>query len=307
MQNREDPVSIHVHLGAHATSESFIQSHLETKTKELQEAGTCYIGPKALRAKNGVVLPGGQDKRTPEACAKINSEVLVNHMVKHSNDYELDNVIISASTFLGSTRRLVTNGDLYPDTMSFLQALPHWLNSEHTTFFLSTRHLGDMVSEELCRIASRRKFPDTDQVEAGLRKNTSSWVTVVDRIFTVFDQAKLVIWKHEDFSELANQVVRLLTKNTIEETPTFKETPLLSEEAFRYLEDCVVSHGKVDLPALRTAYAEKHFPISKGFPPFSITGHDERLREVVDARYRADWLEISRPRPNLTILPRVQA
>lgn len=302
MLSGSKPVSVSVHLGAFATSASCLQSVLKSHKDRLEKHGVCYLGPDQLRGERGLVFPGGRGNRTPASCADLNTAALTAHVEEHLSRYPLTHLILSDGALLGSVRRLTVDGSLYADAPNFLSALPRWLDSEATTVCLSIRHLGALLSEEVSRVAMRRQIPDIARIESALWADLGSWHTVVAWIRSHFRKSKVMIWRHEDFTKVADTVVTELTKGVLERLDGADTAPSLSARALAYMSDHADSSGKLDMPSLRLRYAMKHFPVSAKYPAFSIG--DAALRSHIDAGYKSDWAEISGMWPEAVLQPR---
>ena len=290
IQSGWKPVNISVHFGAFATSASFIQSVLKSQTDHLRKHGVCYLGPNQLRGANGLISPRSRENRLSSACADLNAGVLKRHVEKHLECYPLKHLILSDGALLGSARRMTIDGRLYPDAKIFLSALPRWIDNENTTVFLSVRHLGDLLSEEICRVAMQRRIPDIPRLEKTLWNNLGSWSQVIASLRSHYKKSKMMIWRHEDFQQVSDTVLRSLTGGAQGHFKGAEPTTLLSSLALDYMRKHADASGKVDIPSLRLRYAMKHFPISVENPGFSIG--DTFLRSHLDARYRNDWAEI---------------
>ncbi|WP_152613060.1 hypothetical protein [Tateyamaria sp. ANG-S1] len=290
-QNSPDLASISVHLGAFATSALALQSTLKLQKSRLQRQGVCYLGPDQLRGPTGLLFPGGRENRSPSVCADHNDAAIRTLIKKHQEHYPLKHLILSDGALLGSARRLTVDGKLYPDAKENLSVLPAWIDSEATTVFLSVRHKGDLVAEEVCRVAMRRALPDISRIEDVLWSDLTSWSTVVAWVHAHFSKSKSLLWRHEDFEQVSASVVRALTNGTLNHLKQTKPSELLSARAMRYLQSIADPTGKVDMPTVRARYAMKHFPVSPEFPLFSIgTSTQQRY---LDTQYEYEWSEIT--------------
>lgn len=296
------PVGVSLHIGAFATSALGIQSFLKSRRDHLERHGVCYLGPDQLRGEAGLVFPSGRENRTPTACGELNAIALNTHVQKHLERHPLHHLILSDGALLGSARRLTVEGKLYPDAILFLSALPKWIDAESTTVFLSIRNLGDLISEKISRVAMRRRIPDISRIEKVLRTDLDSWHSVIARVQSHFEKSKMTIWRHEDFTKVADPVVMGLTKGVLQRFDRELTPQSLSARALEYMSEYADDSGKIDIPFLRLKYAMKHFPVSAKYPIFSIGG--AALKDHIRAGYKCDWTKISGTWPDAVLLPR---
>ncbi|MCK0138103.1 hypothetical protein [Aliiroseovarius sp. F47248L] len=161
-----------LHLGAHRTATTSLQTYLSKNKEALTRAGIDFLIPPQTRERSLDPSILGENKR-----------------------------LISEENILGTMENCVWQASLYPDVERNLLRYESWLNDVSIVFF-SIRNLPSWWDSALFfHLKKGLELPDEDHLQA-IADNGRSWDNVVDDIRSVIPSAKLVVrefgWKTDN-------------------------------------------------------------------------------------------------------------
>lgn len=271
---------VSLHFGAHKTATTFVQTQLDAARQRLATDNTSLLLPRDIRTKSDPVL-----SRAP---AYVRFEAVLTASVERSTPARL---IVSEEGAIGSPRRNLALGELYPGLRADISMLPDTLNHTNVTIFFAVRDYGPYFSS--CVTTALRNGHQFDHLD--LRRKlliaARGWADVIGDIHATFPRARLCLWRYEDFERVQRnvffrmtgleiegpqrRVFETLTQRTVETvTPLLTDamTPKLRREVFRE--------------------AERAFPLSQDNPRFSLWSDEEA--DLLRERYETDWATILR-------------
>ncbi|MFD1160567.1 hypothetical protein [Roseovarius aestuarii] len=288
-----------IHMGAHKTATTYIQSALNAQREPLKSQGILMVLPSDLRG-TGML----QGKKTQGAAAesgdgagskKRNLTTLLGEMAA---DPDTRRIVVSEEGLIGSPRNNLNRRSLYPNLTSKLANLPKPLDHPNVTFLLSLRDYGSFFSSNVTTAVRRGNIFDPEQLHASLLLMHRSWVDVLTELRAAFPSAALKIWRYEDFEALEPLIFSELAPG-FEVTPSDRLFGTLSGNAIKHILDQVgpESGPEITRPVVRAAV--RKYPISARNPSFSLWSEEEAAH--LTFRYTLDWQAICRGYPGIVL------
>ena len=164
---RIEDLSIALHLGAHKTASTYLQSCLELNQPSLADANTAILTPHDLRGQlvDRTPAPGGRG--TPQARQR-RQQRLTDLIQKAGELQNASRIVVSEENLIGSCRINLVHGELYPDLVKRLSWLPDWLNTPSTTVFMGIRSYASYFSSNLTTALQRGNCPNRQDVAKSL-------------------------------------------------------------------------------------------------------------------------------------------
>lgn len=190
-----------IHLGAHKTASTHLQQALRARRAALDAAGVVYLGPAELR--KGPLALGAVARGDGAAVEGQLRRALHVHLQLGRR------LLLSDENLLGP---LLPQGhlpveQLYPQAEARLSRILRAAGQEAATVFLALRDpAGFLVSSYSQRLMSGRLLPFQDFL-AGRDLAQVRWSELVARLAALPKVARMVIWRFEDYPEVAPQVL----------------------------------------------------------------------------------------------------
>ncbi|WP_299846204.1 hypothetical protein [uncultured Roseovarius sp.] len=288
-----------IHLGAHKTATTYIQSSLKAQRDALKSAGVALVLPSDLRA-TGVLRrtfrkSGGAISASSPDPDKPTLGTLLDRIAA---DPATRRIAISEESMIGAPRKNLACKSLYPDMDQSLRAMPDAFDHPNATFLLALRDYGSFVSSNITTAVRRGNIFDLDALRAAFLALHRDWMDVIDDLQEAFPTATIKVWRFEQFHALESQVFRAFTQGPVtpRSTRVFKT---LSGNAMTYILDHVEPKSEqVRIRELVLAAAKK-FPVSVDNPPFDLWSAEQAAHMTY--RYELDWHEICKAYPGIAL------
>lgn len=193
-----------IHIGAHKTATTHLQDTLDSQRSSLEASGVDYFPRDMVREFNLIKLfrrkswrrfvPGHIYHRWWEdalATIRLGPQI----------------VAISEENLLGGPKDLLAE-KLYPDTESRLLSLASVLSSRNLHLFLSIRSFETLLPSAYAQsLRSRPIAGGFDAVRDRWLTRPLSWADLIDRIQLILPEAKLSVWKFEDYGAHSMEII----------------------------------------------------------------------------------------------------
>ncbi len=289
-----------IHLGAHKTATTHLQSSLYRVQDKLRAAGVWYGGPEVLRG-DALPLVNSLYQDDPDAdAARSCRETLLDLRARHAE------ILLSDENLLGGTapaKLFRRDGTLYPLAEERLQRLGRITPAlGPATVFLSIRDPGPFVSSCYALQLALGRKGGIDSYLDGTDPGQLSWAGLARRILDQPVVGRLVVWRYEDYGALRSQVLgRMLPGDCAASVPNPPPNNLaLSQAGYEWL------IAETDLrggPSQSQAYqrAKKTCPRERGEPamnaldPLTCQMSAAAYADDVAALAAIDRVEMLRP------------
>ena len=204
---------IRIHLGSHKTATTYLQETLLLNRGRSAAAGLAYLPlasvrpllRDAMRARRKSKEAKGFrlfSKGAAGACEKLDE-------IAKRFDIEMP-VTLSEENILGEAQDSYYGG-LYPKAGIGLSVLRDILPPRPIEFWLSVRSYAPYLASMYAESLRHGAFIPLHQYRENNRQSPGSWVTLVDVIREHFPEAKVVVWRYEDFARLEPQILERLS------------------------------------------------------------------------------------------------
>lgn len=195
-----------LHIGAHRTASTFLQTHMATHRNVLADAGVVYWGPKItrgglFRGAIGGVEPAmtWQQRRFNGRCAMRAAALRQSGAAK---------LIISDENMLGSLRATLEDTKLYPDAGRRISAHAGGFADHRLTIGLCIRSYAEWWTSSLAfRLPRGGAFPHT-HLREHLVTQPRRWRRIVEELARVLPDATLMVWTYEALGDKPHLVVQ---------------------------------------------------------------------------------------------------
>lgn len=200
---------IYLHLGAHKTATTYLQDLLDLNRGKIWKAGVAYWPRQQIRK----ILRMAEGKSNWPSVRLLRG--LVNRK-KIEDPFSLilqtgASAILSDENILGNPNDSLTGKGYYPYADRSLGYLAKALDRNRVEIYLSVReysaHLASLYVEAL-RWGSGITL---DQFVATNHRVTGSWESLLKRVHDHFPNAKIVVWRYEDFKAVEGRVIERIT------------------------------------------------------------------------------------------------
>ncbi len=271
--------------GAHKTASSHLQARLMRSTPMLRAHGMAAVPPRIMRADLTPVaqmMRGGVSARIGHAAGRAFLDL-------HAPGAE--RVLLMDENVLGSTDRkmLLRRRKLYPWAHLRLASLAALFPGHEIEIALAVRNPASFLpscwSESLHHGEIR---PFSDYVE-GIELTSLRWTALAERLRDAVPQARLTMWRYEDYGALAPRILaRLVGARAAEAVAQVDRVmrPRLSAQAVEWL----LGQPAPGRETLREA--RRRFP--RTAPQEAFDPWDEATRNALDEIYRRDLRDLAR-------------
>lgn len=203
-----------IHGGVHKTATSHIQSILQRNAGRLRKSGVHYVHHRVTRKEYTVpVQLNGYEKIGMDFEPKVTDAELAEKARAFFAKVDAgpdERIILSDENMPGHSGHCVKRGLLYRWRNMllplFAQHIPHPVTEVH----LALRNYPDFFAStfvEFLRSASGEKVITEERMKRNVLSNLPSWKGLVDLTLDCFPDARVIVWRHEDFHALSQAVI----------------------------------------------------------------------------------------------------
>ncbi len=302
-------MKLSLHLGAHKTASTYIQKRLGRNRAVLDKRGVLYIPLDELRANFSVPILDIVPRKKGLGRFLVNRRArtyLRDRIAERAAraDPPLQRVVLSDENFIGSPRRIVTSGRLYPDIGAKLTLLRDYLDGFEIEIFFGIRHQGAFASSvfaEALRHSDRAVYSETAFRNAWLAGDPN-WAQVIDEIVQVFPNSPAIVWNYDDFGALERRLMNRICGETRRKRFPKRLDPIRESFSQAAMEE-LLRIQDVEGPAMRKAKLREtrlKYPRGETYPPYSLWS-EEQLAEL-GALFEADLAAIDAIGGQVTLL-----
>lgn len=269
-----------VHGGVHKTATSHIQSILQRNAGRLRKHGIYYLNHRETRKKftypcqlHGYEKLGLKFKRTFSKTELRRETGTFFESVGARNG---DRIILSDENMPGHCGQCVGNGSLYNRRDTFLPIFAQEIPFTVTEVHIAVRNYADFFASayvEYLRSATGQGVLCTEaQMRRALLSKMPSWVDYVSELRSTFSEARLIIWRHEDFQVLQSRIMQNLigsavSVQSLEQPKRSRGRPSASQTAMRELQLTIHREG-VEVGLSRRAEIQEAYPRGPAHPRY---------------------------------------
>ncbi|WP_112323454.1 hypothetical protein [Oceanibium sediminis] len=227
-------MKISLHLGAHKTASTYLQTALERNADLLAARRVGFVPLDDLRAevtRRVWQRPGWDAERQAKAVRQ--AEAFLEPQLRRD---DIDRLILSDENLIGTPGEIVLGGQLYPDVAARLGALPGLLAGHEVEIFLAVRPLINFTRSIYCESlrAPLPEFTEPEAFRAAWDRNAPDWGQVIRRIRGAFPDSPITLWSHAMVRSDAGALLNLLSG--LEDSPGYDleqiyRRPSLSQRA----------------------------------------------------------------------------
>ncbi|MEI4234397.1 hypothetical protein [Roseovarius sp. D22-M7] len=301
-----EPPFVVVHGGVHKTATSHLQAMLHRNAGRLRKRGVHYIPHRAARKDytypchlNGYQKLGlGFRRKMPDDALQAQARAFFEAVAAGPGE----RIILSDENMPGHCGQCVRSGDLYQrrDTLVPIFA-GHIVYPVHEVH-LGLRNYADFFASayvEYLRSARGAEILGEAAMKRAVLGRMPGWDGLVDAVRASFPDARLILWRHEDFAALAQRIIGNLCGPGIDPAELVaparvRGRPSASHRAVRELLAEVARVGAEAALARRVEIQER-YPRGDTWPGYDPWTADERAhltrlyaRDIADLRARAD-------------------
>ena len=291
-----------LHGGFHKTATSHIQSILARNAKMLERNGVHYLHHRDTRKRLTVPVqcnvytsvgmdwdPKISDQELAKMVADFFDEVLA---------VEANRIVLSDENMAGHCGHCVKRGVLYRWRRKLIETFSAQFPHPVSEVYLGIRNYADFFASayvEYLRSVQGQWFIDEPIFRRNVLENMPSWHNILKSVITFFPDAKITVWRYEDFRALDDQILGLMCGPDIEvsKLKSPKDTnkrPTASGRAVAELLALIHSKGAEYALQERVALQEK-YPRGEEFGSYDPWTERERAhltriydRDVADMR-----------------------
>lgn len=295
-----------VHGGVHKTATSHLQSILQRNAGRLKKSGVHYVHHRDARKHYTYPCQlNGYEKLGLDFRRKVSDADLArraNAFFETVKARPGARIILSDENMPGHCGQCVRTGDLYQrrDTLIpiFARNIPYPVHEVH----LGLRNYADFFASayvEFLRSATGANVLAEDAMKRAILGRLPSWLGLIEQVRDSFPDARLIVWRHEDFSALSSRIIANLCGPGIDPRALVspgrtRGRPSASHRAVRELLSEVARIGGEAALARRVEIQERYprGPDWPGYDPWTAQerAHLTRLyeRDIAAIRRRPD-------------------
>ena len=197
-------LDIHLHLGAHKTATTHIQSILRANRERLLSSSIKLSLPWDVR-KEWLPLFCRYCNRHRQ----WNSTRLINQLVDIAPTRGL--WVLSDENIIGVSKDFIKKPGIYSMAQDRTACLKSLFPSARIKLFFSIRSYDSFYRSAYCEVARQNGFFPFEDFFNPKRFANNSWLELVGRFQDVLPPEDIILWRFEDFQQLLPQVLQLLT------------------------------------------------------------------------------------------------
>lgn len=236
-----------LHGGFHKTATSHIQSKLTRNSGYLDKNGVRYIHHRDIRRRFTVPLQANAYQKigldwSPKI-SDLELAALTRNYFGSMDMVGVHRLVVSDENLAGHCGHCVKRGVLYRWQkrliLNFSQYFPFKVHEVH----LGVRNYADFFAAayvEFLRSVREKWFIDEAQMKQQVLENMPNWHSVLKTVLTAFPEAKLNVWRYEDFETMEPVILKGLAGEKIDisrlrDPKTSKKRPTASGRAVKEL------------------------------------------------------------------------
>jgi hypothetical protein len=280
-------MKILVHLGAHKTATTFIQSQLANNRAELATKGYGVAGIWVVRRKFTNLF----DRLSyfDPVWRFLTRRLLrrrLDRMIAQAG--KVETFLLSDENLLGLISANYWRGYLYPWAGRRVAILKSLLGARETHFFLCIRRYPDYLTSSWLQMASKGKAPAFEKYLEKFPPEGRGWAEIVADICGAVGAKNVTVWTYDWFSEDPARVFQLLAPGTDFVVPArelkreiLPSLTIKGLNVINQLEDHL-SRGELK----RLSAVIRSFPFDEPNPRLEIS--EPALLEAYEEKYRGD-------------------
>ncbi len=208
MRNVCDRATIHLHVGAHKTATTYIQTELGRNARILASDGIAYIPMRTFRSwrrslsRFGARVLGPPGARFDRRLRKWNPE-------------RSQTCIISDENMIGTCGDIVSAGKLYPNLRSKLGAVAAMLEGHEVRLFISVRCYASFYAAAYSEALRYGEGSSAEVFRRRLDPAARRWPDVLADIADLFPSSPIVVWPYETFAQCRTEIFDALAGTEI--------------------------------------------------------------------------------------------
>lgn len=288
-----------LHLGAHKTATTYLQTRLEMSADVLSAFGVRVVLPEEMRSFTGLAFAKNRQTSLRQQLAAWKGRSALSAELAEIERSAPPTILISEENIIGNSRQILRTGKLYHQARQRLRTLPKHLNSERTEIFIAIRSYANFFASCHAQVIRSGRFKTWDEYDADrLAALPRHWQDLVADIRAILPRATLTIWRFEDLDQVGDRVLSMMTGMTPNWIKGRDERPMqsLSAEGMARLVD--LAQQREVMPAdIAKIMAETNS--RDGYSRYDPWSSAER--EALDTAYEADWRAL-RLRSDLNVI-----
>jgi len=280
---------IALHLGAHKTATTYIQSALELSWPELDRVRVGYVPLKGVRSTLTERLGFGRRGLK----AGVNALLLQHRFCKR--------LILSDENIVGGLKP--SRSGFYAKRRTRLGKLLNELDQHDVHIYFAMRSYDEFISAMYCEYIRHHPFVAAKSYIRGFRHDAFSWAKIVETFVTMVGAENVTLWRHEDFPVVQEKVFAALTgtPESLIHKPVDRIRESLSAAAVQALTALEPAHDLKEIRARAKSVAAAH-PKAPENPTFSA--FDPATSELLRLRYEHDVSGLLEAYPDVHFLGR---
>ena len=279
---------IALHLGAHKTATTYIQSALELSRDKLHEADISYVPLPELRR--------AVTERLGFARPKLRSAV--DRLLKDHGGCK--RLILSDENIIGGLKPSARFG-FYARRRRRLTKLLNKLGQHDFQIFFATRSYDEFMSAMYCEYIRHRPFIEAETYLGNFAYKAFNWAEIVGTFVRLVGAEKIYLWRYEDFPVLQDQVFAALIDAPAElvQKPAGRVRESLSLAAVQSLASLKPPRD-ADEARARANAAATAYPKTPDNPSFSA--FNRVTSQALRAQYESDLARLHQDFPEIRFL-----
>lgn len=193
---------IHLHLGAHKTATTYLQSTLATNLARLNELGIGYLPLDPFRRTI-------TERLNVLAARHARIEEFLPLFFANAALASPDRIIMSDENLIGHCPEITDNGVPFGNSVQRLKMLHDLLAGHRVTLFFAMRSYDTFIASAYCEaLRGAHQFIEFPTVKARLKTDQFDWAGLVERFREVLAPHAVRIWRFEDFRSDPLKVLR---------------------------------------------------------------------------------------------------
>lgn len=280
-------MEISLHLGAHKTATTYLQTRLRRNAPMLAREGVAMPSLTQLRTTLTPALGAATGRGMRARLARHRLAGIAARLIAEARAAGARRLLISDENLIGGCARTLARASLYPDALARMEALAAALEGTRLTLLLSLRsYAGFYASAWGQRLRHGHYRPFDAALRARLVASPRGWPEVAAEIRAAFPAARLVLWRYEDLAAAERPALTAMVGDAARRLPRLATRPLpgFSARAVALIEE--LASGRRTVPRGRVGEIAAAHPKGPGAPPFDPWSEAERAELAI--RYAAD-------------------
>lgn len=204
-----DRATIHLHLGAHKTATTYIQTELSRNARTLAANGIAYIPMREFRSwRRSLLRFGARLSAGP-------SHVKFDRRLRKWNPERSPTCIISDENMIGTCGGIVSAGKLYPQLRTKLGTVAGMLSEHKLRLFISIRCYASFYAAAYCEALRYGNGCSAEVFKQRLDPASRRWRDVLAEIADLFPASSIVVWPYETFRQSQAEIFDALAGKEI--------------------------------------------------------------------------------------------